>query len=338
MVLATEDDGNNRNQSISPRETIEAWTKFTFPGRKNKYSDFKWNWTHFDGVDWDERTKKNSIYKFESKEWNSGVDSQFGNYDYLMGADLDFSNEEVIDELLKWVNTLRKESGKELFTVAEYWNADIDTLVSYIEVTGETFSLIDVPLHFHFSEASKEGSSYDLRNILKGTLMDRKPVKAVTFVDNHDTQKGQSLESWVEPWFKPMAYSIILLRAEGYPCVFYGDYYGVEEYDVPPMKNLLDRLIRARRDYAYGKQNDYFDDKNIIGWTREGIDEEENSGLAVLMSNNNSGTKKMYVGKKFANKKFYDITSIIKEEVIIDNDGQGIFKVNSNNISVWVLK
>ena len=69
---------------------------------KENYSDFKWNWTHFDGVDWDEKTKKSSIYKFESKEWNSGVDSEYGNYDYLMGADIDFSNKEVVEELLKW--------------------------------------------------------------------------------------------------------------------------------------------------------------------------------------------------------------------------------------------
>lgn len=365
MVLATEDDGNDRNRAISQRELIEAWTKFTFPGRNNKYSDFKWNWTHFDGVDWDEKTKKSSIYKFESKEWNSGVDSEYGNYDYLMGADIDFSNKEVVEELLKWgrwylkttdvdgfrldaakhisysflvewVKTLRKESGKELFTVAEYWNADIDTLVSYIGVTGETFSLIDVPLHFHFNEASKLGSSYDMRNILKGTLMERKPIKAVTFVDNHDTQKGQALESWVESWFKPLAYSIILLRAEGYPCVFYGDYYGIEKDDIEPMKPLLDKLIKVRAEYAYGNQNDYFDDKNIIGWTREGNNENNNKALAVLMSNGNSGSKKMYVGQKFANRKFYDITSNIEEEVIIDNDGKGLFKVNNNNISVWI--
>jgi hypothetical protein len=37
------------------------------------------------------------------------------------------------------------------------------------------------------------------------------------------TQVGQSLESWVNPQFKPLAYSLILLRVDGYPCVFFGD-------------------------------------------------------------------------------------------------------------------
>ena len=102
------------------------------------------------------------------------------------------------------------------------------------------------------------------------------------------------------------------------------------------MKPLLDKLIKVRAEYAYGNQNDYFDDKNIIGWTREGNNENNNKALAVLMSNGNSGSKKMYVGERFANRKFYDITSNIEEEVIIDNDGKGLFKVNNNNISVWI--
>ena len=40
---------------------------------------------------------------------------------------------------------------------------------------------------------------------------------------SHDTQLGESLESWVGSGFKPLAYSLILLRHEGYPCVFLGD-------------------------------------------------------------------------------------------------------------------
>ena len=35
---------------------------------------------------------------------------------------------------------------------------------------------------------------------------------------------GQALESFIESWFKPSAYAIILLRNAGYPCIFYGDY------------------------------------------------------------------------------------------------------------------
>lgn len=53
QAQVTEDAGNNRNRATSGKETISAYTKFTFPGRAGKYSTFQWNKRHFDGVDWD---------------------------------------------------------------------------------------------------------------------------------------------------------------------------------------------------------------------------------------------------------------------------------------------
>ena len=87
-VIAIEQDANNRYLQISGEEEIFAWTKFDFKGRNNKYSDFKWNWTHFDGVDWDHKNKKNGIYKFRGKEWDCDVDNENGNFDLLMGTDI----------------------------------------------------------------------------------------------------------------------------------------------------------------------------------------------------------------------------------------------------------
>lgn len=367
IVVATEFDFNDRNKMISSEKTIEAWTKFTFPNRNNMYSNFKWNWTHFDAVDLDVKTKKTSIYKFYTKDWDPGVDGEYGNYDFLMGADLHLSNPEVVEELKawgkwyidttnidgfridaakhtsysflsNWLNYLRNEKQKELFSVAEYWNPDINVLDNYIKATNGLTALFDVPLHYHFYDASKAGSSYNMQNILKGTLVEKDPIRSVTFVDNHDTQIGQALESWIKPWFKPLAYSIILLRSEGYPCVFYGDYYGVPYYDHPPMNDILDILLHVRQNYAYGKENSYFDDNNIVGWTREGLDEYNGSGIAVLLSNGNNGNKTMYIGEKFKGKTFYDITNSISTEVIIDENGYGTFFVEKCNISVWIEK
>ena len=79
--------------------------------------------------------------------------------------------------------------------------------------------------------ASRAGSGYDLRRLLDGTLMRHLPHLAVTLVENHDTQPLQALESVVEPWFKPLAYAFILLRREGYPCLFLPDYEGARYRD-----------------------------------------------------------------------------------------------------------
>ena len=54
-VYAQKSAANDRNRDVSPSAPITAWTRFTFPGRGGKYSDFQWDWTCFDGVDWDDR-------------------------------------------------------------------------------------------------------------------------------------------------------------------------------------------------------------------------------------------------------------------------------------------
>ncbi|MEB3105138.1 MAG: hypothetical protein VKN17_05090 [Cyanobacteriota bacterium] len=47
----------------------------------------------------------------------------------------------------------------------------------------------------------------------------------------HHTQPLQSLESVVEPWFKPLAYAFILLRDQGYPCISHAVDYGADSSD-----------------------------------------------------------------------------------------------------------
>ncbi|MES0857770.1 alpha-amylase [Geobacillus sp. G4] len=366
-VDAVEVNPSDRNQEISGTYQIQAWTKFDFPGRGNTYSSFKWRWYHFDGVDWDESRKLSRIYKFRGigKAWDWEVDTENGNYDYLMYADLDMDHPEVVTELKNWgkwyVNTtnidgfrldavkhikfsffpdwlsyVRSQTGKPLFTVGEYWSYDINKLHNYITKTNGTMSLFDAPLHNKFYTASKSGGAFDMRTLMTNTLMKDQPTLAVTFVDNHDTEPGQALQSWVDPWFKPLAYAFILTRQEGYPCVFYGDYYGIPQYNIPSLKSKIDPLLIARRDYAYGTQHDYLDHSDIIGWTREGVTEKPGSGLAALITDGPGGSKWMYVGKQHAGKVFYDLTGNRSDTVTINSDGWGEFKVNGGSVSVWV--
>lgn len=236
-----------------------------------------------------------------------------------------------------WLTSLRKEFNKPIFAVGEYWNAELPILERYIEKTESTLSLFDVPLHFNMYHASRSNGYFDMRYILKNTLLSSRPDLSVTFVDNHDTQYGQALESFVLEWFKPHAYSLILLRNEGYPCVFYGDFYGIPHDKIKPVKDLK-TLLKLRTYNAYGRLHDYFDDDKIVGWTLEGVDEYKNSGLAVLMTVEKGGSKKMYVGKHFAGLTFVDALRNIAENVVIDEDGFGTFKVNDGSVSVYRLK
>lgn len=364
-VYAIEDLPSDRNVDISKPFPIQAWTKYEFPGRRGKYSDFKWNWTHFHGVDWDEFQKRSSIYKFYGKHWDKDVDKENGNFDYLMGADIDLNNVDVTEELKRWglwyaqftnidgfrmdavkhmrasfmeswLNYVRNNTNRTLPAVGEYWSTSLENLKNYIKETNASLSLFDVPLHYNLFNASNSGGNYDMKTIFDNTLVNSDPDLAVTFVDNHDTQLGQSLQSWVQDWFKPIAYALILLRKDGYPCVFFGDYYGIPHDNIQSKKDILDTFIKIRRDKVYGKQNDYFNDFNIIGWTIEGDEEHENSGMAVILSDGPGGSKCMNVGKGLANSVLKDCTGNIKETVYVDNDGNGIFYCNGGSVSVWV--
>lgn len=376
-VKAAKVDFNNRNFIINNELWIEAWTRFNFAERAGKYSDFKWHYQHFDGVDWAnnlEPSEAKGIYKFQKlgKDWNEIVSGEKGNYDYLMFSDIDMNHPEVRTELSRWgkwflkttgVNGFRLDAVKhiqfsffrdwvkflkleypELFFVGEYWSCDLSELLYYIEKTDGCLSLFDVPLQNNLYQASRAANGeYDMRKILDNTLMNERPFLAVTIVDNHDTQPCQSLERWVDWWFKPLAYSIILLRREGYPVVFYPDLYGAKYEDngnkieLVPVPNI-EKMIKVRKLFAYGVQRDYFDDRNVVGWTREGESQITNSGLAVLMTNDKAATKRMQIGKQHCSKKLYDYLGNAKGRTIVDEEGWADFWVNERAVSVWVFE
>ncbi|WP_297422331.1 alpha-amylase [Clostridium sp.] len=365
IVLARPVSDSNRNEYIGEKREIRAHTVFNFPGRGNKYSKYKWSAKDFDGVDFDDISKEHGIFKFEGKEWEEDVDLENGNYDFLMFADLDMDNPNVINELnnwgqwyleqtkvdgfrldaikhirfdffSKWLKNIRENSKKELFAVGEYWTHDVNKLNYYMEKSNNSMNLFDVPLHFNFYSASNSFGNFDMRKLTDNTFLKIRPDKAVTFVDNHDTQLGQSLESWVQPWFKLLAYTFILTRKEGYPCVFYGDYYGIPEKNFQGLKDKLNILLKARKNFAYGEQHDYMDNASIIGWTREGDDDHKDSGLAAVITVNTGGNKTMYVGHKHIGETWIDLSNQFQARVIIDNNGCGVFSVRDGSYSIWV--
>ena len=157
IVSARPVASNNRNEFIGEKRDIGAYTIFNFPGRGNKYSEYKWTANDFDGVDFDDITKEKGIFKFEGKEWEKDVDLENGNYDFLMFADLDMDSPCVVDELKRWgkwyleqtnvdgfrldaikhirfdffeewLNDVRKDSKKDLFAIGEYWTHDVNSL------------------------------------------------------------------------------------------------------------------------------------------------------------------------------------------------------------------
>lgn len=361
-------DQNNREKDVSEDMKIKAWTGFDFPGRAGKYSDFVWHYYHFTGVDYDANTDTKAIFRVlgDGKYWDEGVSDEKGNFDYLMNADIDHSHPEVREEIFKWVDWFMEETGvdgfrydalkhisdefiyelskhimdvkkDDFYLFGEYWQYDEGQIDGYLDDTDWKIDLFDVPLHFHMQEASKSNGNYDMRNIFNNTIVKNHPLQAVTFVDNHDSQPGQSLDSWVEDWFKEIAYSLILFRKDGYPCIFAGDYYGLKgEVKKDPLKEMIDKMLGVRKKYAFGDQDDYFDNPQVVGWVRR--TDSDTSSLAVLISIGDMAEKQMFVGEEEAGKTYIDLSGNNKNQVTIDEDGNGIFNVGPGSVSYWVAK
>ncbi|GAB1318127.1 hypothetical protein MFIFM68171_08337 [Madurella fahalii] len=375
------DDKDRTREVEGGKRKIEAWTGFEFSGRAGRYSPMKWTKEHFTGVDWDAARKEKGVWKFEGKEWAKDVDEELGNYDFLLFADIDHKNPKVRKDLLRWVEWLPHQlrlSGMRLdaikhysfeflrdfvthidtavdpswFLVGEYWREDSEFLARFIEFMNHRISLFDVQLASNFSRISLLGEKGDMRKVLDDALILWKPDNAVTFVVNHDTQAGQSLETPIAPWFLPLAYALILLRANaGIPCVFYSDLFGSigKQHPqpksantgtfVPPVSGgkILPRLMLARRLWAYGAQYDYFDDPHCVGFTRLGHpSKSDGHGLAVIMTNSwEFGTKQMFVGEHHAGEVWTDLLRQCPGQVSIGSNGMGCFPVGPRNVSVW---
>jgi len=205
-------DSNDRTKTISDPYDIEAFVGFDFPGRGDKYSAQKYHWYHFTGTDYDARNNRSAIFKIlgnECKDWAhpGDVDSEKGNYDYLMFADLDYAHPEVKADVLKWgawmgneigITGIRFDAVKHFsedflrefivnmddikdgawFFVGDFWKDSLEDMSRYLRRMGEKFSLFDAPLVYNFSELSKTVSG-DLRTVFDGTLVKEEPVNAV---------------------------------------------------------------------------------------------------------------------------------------------------------------
>ena len=289
------------------------------------------------------------ILQGQLQDWSRGFLDVTGVNGFRLDAAIDLPFDTINDWLRSLAHYQPKSAAThapemELFNFGEYWLGDAGPLQWFLQEMEHRFCLMDVPLHYNFHHASRAGQEYDLRCILDDSLVQRSPEFAVTFVDNQHSQPLEIYDSVVESWFKPLAYALILLRKDGYPSVFYGDYYGADYTGVggdgqtysivlDSHQWVLDRLMNVRIHHAYGGQRDYFDDGNAIGWTRLG-DDSHSLALAVLMSNDCPAQKWMQVCR--ANTEFRDVLGHIKQPVVTDQWGWGEFGCAGRSVSVWV--
>ncbi|PIL35604.1 hypothetical protein GSI_02332 [Ganoderma sinense ZZ0214-1] len=144
---ATPVDPNDRLRDIGPTREIEGWTGFDFNGRAGQYSSFKWTHDHFTGLDWDHRTRTKGIWRITGDKhegWSDWVDSENGNYDYLLGIDIDPRHPDVRKDLMKWGSWILQTTGGAGFRLDAIKHMDRRFLLSFIKHVRETLGRPDL--------------------------------------------------------------------------------------------------------------------------------------------------------------------------------------------------
>ena len=328
-------------------------------GRQKYYSQadkFAWNWQAFDGVNWFQKTGYTDKKLFKGKEWDEATP------DYLIAADVDYQNQNVQHEMKEWgrwiineigfdgfrmdaikhvhspyikdwITEVQSKTKKDVFYVGEVWFENDKKLADYLaKINNDDLNIFDFSLRTAFENMRK--SEFDLRKLKQVGLVNSKyGDKAVTFVDNHDTSRGKLSPGVAN--YKYQAYSYILLREKGTPCIFWKDYYQ------QGMKNGLDKLLLARKYFAYGQGYEVNNnDPDVYSYVRKGRDEVTGDGLVMMISD---GYEQEIITKKInsrqPNTRFYDLTGNIKGFVKTNENGIGHFKVHKEEKrgwSVWV--
>lgn len=152
---------------------------------------------------------------------------------------------DYVKGLEPWVIKDMKIATGNMFSIGEYWDANVDLLSAWSNKTGA--SVFDFALYYTMADifTKTDGSGYlpDLMDPEK-SFAAQNPLKAVTFAGNHDTD-----EIYVD---KMMAYAFILTY-QGYPSIWWKDYfnYGLDDLG-GKWGNGINQLVWVRGKLANG--------------------------------------------------------------------------------------
>jgi alpha-amylase len=165
------------------------------------------------------------------------------------------------------------------YGVGECWDSD-RTIQDWLDETNawsdNPVGAFDFPLRYRLRDLCQV-YGYSVKGLVEGgTLLKERPSQAVTFVENHDVVRGDSIVA-----DKMLAYAFILTH-EGYPCVFWQDYYtwglGQEGY-----KSGIAALVRIHEENAGGPSSVLHVDDGLYIMQRNGWKSQK--GLIFVLNN-----------------------------------------------------
>ncbi|GAB3291638.1 alpha-amylase [Hymenobacter tenuis] len=335
------------NQELANNQ-YNVYTSFTYPGRNNTYSSYKWHWYNFSAT---QQAPNNGWYQWYSYDFQPYANGDA--YDNLLGSEIRYADVNNANETITWGNWITNKLGLDgyrldatkhiqtsyinrwldnvkgtRFAVSEAWFRDLNELKNYAAATGGRTSLFDVPLHYTFADMSNGNGSWDMRGLQFAGFTEANGPLSVSFVDNHDTDHPGALYSPVTN-LKMLAYAYILTREKGYPCVFYKDYYNYG------LGAQIKKLTEIRRANAYGTGFEYtsVNDADVYAYSRSG--DATHAGLLVLLNDGGSARTKG-ITTPFKSATLTDKTGNSTSTITTDANGYGVFPVNARSYSVWV--
>lgn len=230
----------------------------------------------------------------------------------------------------------QKKDGREFtpFVVGEYWSGPEDIggwLDGVAQMTDGQIAAFDFPLRYKLKDVC-DTPNYDLRNLTDGgSVSASRPFNAVTFTENHDMGGNEVVND------KMLGYSFILTQ-EGYPCVYWWDYYNCE-LARPGTPHGIDALIAAHHAHAGGESCVLHADPDLYISQRGGT--ESQSGLVYVLNNLGTQWSGTSVKTKWPNQRFKPVAWDGKDdshpdERTTDGDGNAEFPAPPRGYCVYV--
>lgn len=104
----------------------------------------KYHWYHFTGVDFNAANGQKAIFQIVGEQSNGWaqtgeVDGEKGNYDFLMGSDLDYDHPEVEKDVIAWGTWLAKEMPLRGIRFDAIKHYSVEFLQKFVEALDENY-------------------------------------------------------------------------------------------------------------------------------------------------------------------------------------------------------
>lgn len=272
-------------EELNEFDQKKRWTKYT-PGSGKFERDWRcYHPSYFERIDnqvfegMPDLCHRNPYVYSELMEYARWLLEEIGfdglRYDFVKGY-----GTWIISAILE---RLYKKEGKTDFSpfgVGEFWDSDTSItqwLKETNSFTDNPVTAFDFPLRYRL-KALCDTYGFSLKTLTHGgTLLTNGLAKwAVTFVENHDVVRTDPVIQ-----DKMLAYAFILTH-EGYPCVFWEDYYNLG-LGQEGLKSGIAALVKVHEEYAGGGTDILYCDDDLYIMQRRGI--EEQNGLVFVLNN-----------------------------------------------------